>query len=200
MKDQLLNIKVFVEPTFGENALLVSIAGGAGRVGWAIDPSFKPHVDHLINQARDQGVTIEKIVLTHGHGDHIAGVDAVKATFPQASVLIAAEDEPLLRDAERNLSAPFGVDISVKARVDQQLVPGMELTLGATRWLVLDTSGHSPGGRSLYCAQAGVVIVGDALFAGSIGRTDFPGSDHRQLLDNIRLHLLTLPGNTVVYS
>jgi glyoxylase-like metal-dependent hydrolase (beta-lactamase superfamily II) len=64
----------------------------------------------------------------------------------------------------------------------------------------LDTSGHSPGGRSLYCPQARVVFTGDALFAGSIGRTDFPGSDHTQFIRNIREQLLSLPPETVIYS
>lgn len=200
MRDQPIQIKVFVEPMFGENALLVSAAGANGTVGWAIDPSFPPHVDRLIVYAREHGIAIEKIVLTHGHGDHIAGVDSVKAAFTQAALLIAAEDEPMLRDADLNLSSPFGIKLVISAPVAEPLVAGMELTLGASRWQALDTSGHSPGGRSLYCPAAGVVIVGDALFAGSIGRTDFPGSNHKQLISNIRRNLLTLPGETVVYS
>ncbi len=200
MKEHLVNIKVFVENMFGENALLISSAAAGGHVGWAIDPSFPPYVDQLIEYARDHKIVIEKIVLTHGHGDHIAGVDAVREAFPQASLLISAADEPMLRDAVRNLSAPFGVDVRVKARVDEHLEPGLDLALGTTQWQVLDTSGHSPGGRSLYCAGCGLLIVGDAIFAGSIGRTDFPGSDHRQLIDNIRRNLLTLPGETIIYS
>jgi glyoxylase-like metal-dependent hydrolase (beta-lactamase superfamily II) len=200
LKDQPIQIKVFTEPMFGENALLVGAAGADGTVGWAIDPSFPPHVDRLIAYAREHDITIEKIILTHGHGDHIAGVDSVKAAFTQADLLIAAEDEPMLRNADLNLSSPFGMELIISAPVAEPLVAGMELLLGATRWQVLDTSGHSQGGRSLYCPDAGIVIVGDALFAGSIGRTDFPGSNHDQLISNIRRNLLKLPGKTVVYS
>ena len=61
-------------------------------------------------------------------------------------------------------------------------------------------AGHSPGGLAYYCASAGVVFTGDALFAGGIGRYDFPGSSGKRLLANIRRHLLTLPDETVVYS
>jgi len=200
MKEHPVSIKVFVEPTFGENSLLVgAVSEGGGQTGWAIDPSFPPHVSRLIDAARDNGVEVEKIILTHGHGDHIAGIDAVAAAFPKAVLLIAGEDEPMLRNADLNLSAPFGTSVIVKTPVAADLVPGMELSLGPTRWQVLDTSGHTPGGRSLYCAACGLAIVGDALFAGSIGRTDFPGSDHQQLISNIRRQLLTLPGETIVY-
>jgi len=199
VKSHPVSIKVFVEPMFGENSFLVCAQADGDQVGWVIDPSFSPHVNRLIDYAREHRVQVEKIIVTHGHGDHIAGIDAVQSAFPDAALLIAAEDEPMLRDPELNLSAPFGVDVRVMSRVAEHLQPGMELQLGPTKWQVLDTSGHSPGGRSLYCGEAGVVIVGDALFAGSIGRTDFPGSDHRRLLSNIRTHLLTLPGDTIVH-
>lgn len=201
MNEQGVTLKTFVEPSFGENALLVTAPRDEGpAIGWIIDPSFPPHVYNLIDHVLTEKIEIERILLTHGHGDHIAGVDAVHAAFPSAGVWIAAEDEPMLHDANRNLSAPFGVDIVVQSPVAGHLTPGMELTLGANQWRVLDTSGHSPGGRSLYCQACGIVIVGDALFAGSIGRTDFPGSNHTQLIDNIHRHLLSLPGGTVVYS
>jgi hydroxyacylglutathione hydrolase len=80
------------------------------------------------------------------------------------------------------------------------LAPGGTLMLEGSVWAILDTSGHSPGGRSLYCAALGVVIVGDALFAGGIGRYDFPDSDGPRLLQNIRDQLLTLPESTRVLS
>jgi len=65
---------------------------------------------------------------------------------------------------------------------------------------VLDVSGHSPGGRALYCQSANVVIVGDALFAGSVGRVDFHHSDGNKLMQNIRQNLMTLPDQTRVLS
>jgi glyoxylase-like metal-dependent hydrolase (beta-lactamase superfamily II) len=80
------------------------------------------------------------------------------------------------------------------------LAAGGELTLDGTTWKILDASGHSPGGRALYCAVAAVVIVGDALFQGSIGRTDFHNSRHDRLISNIKTNLLTLPDETRVYS
>jgi len=83
---------------------------------------------------------------------------------------------------------------------DELLQVGQELTLGDTVWKVLDTSGHTPGGVSFYCPDLQVVIAGDALFARSIGRTDFPGSSHAQLITTIRENLLTLPDETQVIT
>ena len=101
----------------------------------------------------------------------------------------------MLGDPDKNLSTPFGVPMTGPP-ADELLQPGGELTLGHTVWTVLDTSGHTPGGVSYYCPMEKLVIVGDALFAGSIGRTDIPGADHRQLIDNIQRNLMTLPDDT----
>ncbi|MHC4442803.1 MAG: MBL fold metallo-hydrolase [Planctomycetota bacterium] len=197
----LLDIETFMEPNFGENAFVVSTAGERERtVGWVFDPSFPPQVNELLKYVSENGITIEKIILTHGHADHIAGLDKAHQAHPQARVLIGAPDRAMLADANKNLSAPFGMSITLSTQADGDLEPGMKLSLGQTTWQVLDTAGHSPGGRSLYCASAKLVIVGDALFAGSVGRTDFPGSNHNQLISNIRNHLLTLPDETAVYA
>lgn len=201
MSQHDLRIQTFVEPNFAENAYVVSTASDDGkRVGWVIDPSFAPAVDNLLKYAATERVTIEKILLTHGHGDHIAGVDQVHKAFPTAQVGIHPADRPMLADGRRNLSAMFGIDLTIRTTADLDLAAETTLNLGPLSWRVLDTSGHSPGGISLYCAQAGIVFTGDALFPGSIGRTDFPGANGRQLIANIRRHLLTLPDETTVYA
>ncbi len=196
-----VRIEAFVDPMFGENAYVVTAPGdGGSAAGWIIDPGFPPQVDQLLGHVAEAGVIVEKIVLTHGHADHIAGLDVVHAAHPDAPVYLAAADQPMLHDGDLNLSSPFGLDVTVDTDADHDLPEGTELKLGRTTWRVLDTSGHSPGGRSLYCAAAGMAIVGDALFAGSIGRTDFPQCDHARLIRNIREKILTLPEETVVYS
>jgi len=201
LSDTPLTIETFVERTFGENAFVLSTEDDArGRVGWIIDPSFPPQVDRLLAYVADNAIRIEKIVLTHGHADHIAGLDIVHDAHPDAQVAMARAEQPMLGDANRNLSGPFGVGFTVRARADIDLEPGMQLWLGPLSWRVLDTMGHSPGGVSLHCPEAGVVFTGDALFAGSIGRTDFPGSDGPLLVANIRGNLLTLADETVVYG
>lgn len=195
------SIKCFIDQMFGENAYVVSCAPAAdSRVGWVIDPGLGRQVSDLLAYLATEQISVEAILLTHGHADHIAGLDTVKQAHPQAQVWIAAGDAPMLSDAQLNLSAPFGFNVVMHTSPTGDLAPGGNLSLGPLTWQILDTSGHSPGGRSLYCPQAGIVFTGDALFKNSIGRTDFPGADHDQLIRNIQQHLLTLPAETVVYS
>jgi glyoxylase-like metal-dependent hydrolase (beta-lactamase superfamily II) len=105
----------------------------------------------------------------------------------------------MLTNAEANLSAQLGFPIEAPP-ADELVAPGDTLKLGALAWLALDVSGHSPGGLAYYCEEVSVVLTGDALFAGSIGRYDFPGSSRENLLENIQQNLLSLPTETVIYS
>jgi glyoxylase-like metal-dependent hydrolase (beta-lactamase superfamily II) len=162
---------------------------------WVVDPGLD--AGPLMRFLADSGASVSRIILTHGHGDHIAGVNDVKAAHPSAVITCPAGDADMLTDPRANLSAPFGFAVSCPP-ADETVAPGDVLALGASRWDVLDTSGHTPGGVSLYCAEQAVVITGDALFAGSIGRTDIPRGSASRLLRHIRENLLTLPDETAV--
>lgn len=194
----MVRYRVFVEPSFQENAYVLWPSGET--LCWIVDPGFPPQCHRLCRFVSETGLAPEAVVLTHGHADHIAGVDHVRQQFPQIGIWIHRDEEELLRSAAANLSAAFGVPVQSAHQPTSYLSPGQERKLGRTRWRVLDTAGHSPGGVSLYCPEAGLAIVGDALFAGSIGRTDFPHSDHQKLIANLRESLLSLPDETVVLS
>ncbi len=168
-----------------------------GSECWIVDPGTG--LKRLKDLIRGEGLTPTAIVLTHGHGDHLAGAGELKADFSEAQVICPAEDEFMLGDANANLSAPFGFPVTAPP-ADRLISPGETLELGDSTWSVLDTSGHTPGGVSLYCEAADLVIVGDALFSGSIGRTDFPGASTNQLVGNIKANLLTLPDQTRVLA
>jgi glyoxylase-like metal-dependent hydrolase (beta-lactamase superfamily II) len=169
----------------------------AGEHAWVVDPGLWPRP--LLQFLREQKIEPEAIVLTHGHGDHIAGAGAVMEEFGRPKLLCPAGDAGMLTDPQANLSAPFGMPMTCPP-ADELFHPGDTLTLGELAWQVLDTSGHTPGGVSLHCAAERIVITGDALFAGSVGRSDIPGADGARLVRNIWEQLLTLPDDTRVLA
>lgn len=164
-----------------------------GDACWVVDPGPLPR--ELMAMLREQGLSPQRVLLTHGHGDHIAGVKDLRKAFSKVRVACPAAEAGMLTDARANLSSNFGIAITV-GPPDELLEPGQALTCGPSEWRVLDTSGHTPGGMSFYCQAAGVAIVGDALFDGSIGRCDLPGGDMSRLVANIRANLLILPDDT----
>lgn len=192
-----IRVESIVDTVFEENAYIVSDRPG-GKC-WIIDPGFAPQPDRIAQVIATQGLTPAAIAITHAHGDHIVGIDTLCRRFPQIELFVPAGEADHLADPEKNLSAAFGSPLRVAATPSQLLQPGQTLTLGDTQWQVLDAGGHSPAGLAYYCPTGNVVITGDALFAGSIGRTDFPGANHARLLNNIRDHLLSLPDNVIVY-
>ena len=194
----VVRLDTFVDPQFGENGYVVSVADGGPC--WLVDPGFAPAGPRMAEHVKKKGLQPQALILTHGHLDHIVGVPDIVKAFPDVPVWVSEEAAVALADPEENLSAQYGFPIVVKVGQTHDLPAGGTLKLGGTDWRVFDTSGHAPGSRSLYCAAAGLVIVGDALFYRSIGRTDFHHSRHAQLIRNIREHLLTLPDETQVYS
>jgi glyoxylase-like metal-dependent hydrolase (beta-lactamase superfamily II) len=134
------------------------------------------------------------VVNTHGHYDHIGADSDFKAP-----VAVHRADAAMLHDSRKNFSAIFGISFKVKNSV-QYLEDGQMISVGGLSLKVLHTPGHTAGGISLLLEkpETNIVFSGDALFAGSVGRTDLGGS--QELLESsIREKLLALPDETVVY-
>lgn len=186
-------IEGFVLGPFATNCYVVRAGGGSC---WIVDASFEPQP--LIARVRELGLTPSAIILTHAHADHIAGLAEVKAAFPEAPILIHEAEKGFLTDPTLNLSAAYGTPL-IAPEADGFLEDGQTIELGDSKWKVLHTPGHSPGGVTLYCEAAGEALVGDTLFAGSIGRHDFPTSDGPTLFKSIREKLYMLPDETRVY-
>jgi hydroxyacylglutathione hydrolase len=161
-----------------------------------IDPGLE--AEELLEFIDEQKLNPLAVILTHGHVDHIAGVAALRDRFAQIKVYIHNLDTEMLTNPNINLSAMSGMAIVTEAE-DVSLKERDLIDLAGVKLLVLHTPGHTPGGISLYSKQAGVVFVGDTLFADSIGRTDFPGGSMSQLLNSVREKLFTLPEQTEVY-
>lgn len=170
---------------------------GRARPCWIIDASFEPK--RLLKHIADAGLTPEALILTHAHVDHIAGVRDVLTAHPGLAVVIHEAEAGWLADPEANLSAMMGFGITAPPAT-RLLKDGDTLTLGSTAWRIAHTPGHSPGGIALYHTESRTAIVGDTLFAGSVGRTDFPGSDPALLERSIQERLYTLPDDTRVLS
>lgn len=162
---------------------------------WIIDASYQPA--DLIDCVRREGLRPSALVLTHAHCDHIAGAFEVVGAFPGLSVWVHETEREWLGDPILNLSALMGLPVTAP-EASRLIREGDALELAGRGWRVLHTPGHSPGGITLWSASAGVAISGDALFAGSIGRTDFPGSRFETLARSIREKLYTLPDETRV--
>lgn len=198
MTDAKLHIYVTNDNMYAENGYTVYLREGGPC--WIIDPGFAPQAQQIIEHVRGKSLSPTTIVLTHAHPDHIAGVDEVRDALGSLPVYLAREEWDGLTDAHANLSALMGPGLTTAVTEPLDLPSGGTIELDGTTWKIFDTSGHSPGGRTLYCAELGIAFVGDALFAGSIGRVDFPNSDGPSLLANIRNHLMTLPDETRVLS
>lgn len=138
------------------------------------------------------------IVLTHAHFDHIGAVDDIRKAF-SIPVYIHKNEKKWLLDPALNGSAKYEMIPNISCEPADHLIMGeQEMIIGDFSFQIFETPGHSPGSLSFYFKEAGLVIAGDALFSGSIGRTDLPGGNHEQLIKSIHDKLLTLPEDTIV--
>ena len=160
-----------------------------------IDPGLEP--EKILGHLDDHGLVPAAILNTHGHSDHIGGNEALKDRWPVCPLVIGSGDAAKLTDPQLNLSAVFGAELrSVPADVtvedgDVFSAAGIDLTVRAI-------PGHSTGHVVYLCEDHDppIVFVGDVIFAGSVGRTDFPDGDFEQLADGIHKVLFTLPDAT----
>ena len=159
------------------------------------DPADR--AEFISEKLESQGLKLRGLLLTHGHGDHIMAVPALREKY--GAPLLASEGEAeLLADPGKNLSTSlFGKPVSLTA--DRLLKDGELVELAGLRLKVFLTPGHTPGGCCYYSEEDGILLSGDTLFAGSIGRTDFPGGSMRTLVDSIQDKLMPLPDETRVY-
>ncbi len=169
-----------------------------GPGGWiVVDPGIGPEA--VVERIAQSGLPCAAVLITHAHFDHIGGIDALRDRFDGVEVVAPSASAEMFGDANLNFSVLVGMTMEI-AGPDREVSHGEVLSAGGLDWQVLDVAGHSPDGTAYYCASLEAVFTGDSLMAGTIGRTDLPGSDPADLLDAIRSNLYTLPGRTRVYS
>ncbi len=161
----------------------------ASMKGAVIDPGGElPRIEHAIAA---KGVTVEKILLTHGHMDHAGGAAALSRKLG-VPVEGPNPGDRFLLDSLAEQGARFGVPDAENCTPDRWLEDGEEVTVGEAVLGVRHCPGHTPGHVIFYNRAAKLAFVGDVLFKGSIGRTDLPGGNFQQLIDSITLTLWPL--------
>ncbi|MEA3544829.1 MAG: MBL fold metallo-hydrolase [Thermodesulfobacteriota bacterium] len=162
------------------------------RKAVVVDPGGD--VDHILQLLKKHQLEVVMIINTHGHFDHVGGNQ--KLLDATGAELLIHRDDRLLLERAGDHAAAYGLTVDASPSPTRELAEGDILTVGELRLSVIHTPGHSPGGICLLVDDC--LIVGDTLFAGSIGRTDLPGGDHPLLIRNIKEKLLILPAATKV--
>lgn len=184
-------IKKFHTGPLGVNSYVVS--DEETKKGFILDPGgYKPEMANYINENE---ITIEYIILTHGHGDHIGGVLDLQSVFPDIKIAAGAPEKSMIEDSRMNASEMIlGYPVSFSA--DRYLNDGEILSVGNMELKIFHTPGHTKGGICILLGD--VLFSGDTLFQQSIGRTDFPGGSFEEIQKAIREKLYTLPADTRV--
>jgi hydroxyacylglutathione hydrolase len=177
---------------FMENAYIVGCEETKDAA--VIDPGAEEDV--ILTAIDRLGLNVTKIINTHAHIDHIGAVQAIRKS-KKAKFFLHETEAPFVEGYDQQCRF-FGVRFGDKPEIDGFLAEGDVVEVGKLRAKVLHTPGHSPGGL---CFDFGAdIFVGDTLFNGSIGRTDLPGGNYNQLIDNIKQKLLVKPPETKAWS
>lgn len=159
-----------------------------------IDPADSQ--DEISRMIDESGCSLNGILLTHGHFDHIMAADAVRDKYG-VKVYASCDEKNTLEQPHINLGEAYGLKLSVKADVWHK--DGEILKLAGFDIEALHTPGHTEGGSCYYIREIGVLFSGDTLFCGSVGRTDFPGGSMSEIVRSIKEKVMVLPDDTKVY-
>lgn len=193
----MLYTQSFVFNPFQENTYIIY---NEEKQCWIVDPGMysAEELSYFNGLITENELVPQAIINTHTHLDHIFGVAALKEQY-NIPFGVHELDLPVLNGAKGS-AALFGFNFGDVPKHDFLIKAGENLKLGNDELEVRLVPGHSPGSIAFYYSEGNWVIAGDALFAGSIGRTDLPGGNHNQLITSIKTQLLTLPEETIVFS
>lgn len=184
-------IERIVVGTLMENTYIV--ADEETRASVIIDPGDEP--ERIASRVNELQLTVDKLICTHGHVDHVGAVESLK-TLLGAGFFLHPNDEMYLAYTAEN-GRLYGMSDLENPKVDTYIKDGDRLACGGHQLEVMETPGHSPGGVILLCGED--AFVGDLIFAGSIGRTDLPGGDYGMMMASLETVLLRLPDKTKLH-
>jgi glyoxylase-like metal-dependent hydrolase (beta-lactamase superfamily II) len=192
----MLQIERLTYNAFQVNTYLVWDEDGQCLV---IDPAFTPgeETEAFDRTIREKNLTVTGQINTHCHVDHLLGVRYLEQQY--GHTLRAHEGETRNLKNAHLMGEIFGLKLDPLEGIGRIIRDQETISLGQGSLMALHVPGHSPGSLAFYAVEDGFVVTGDALFQGSIGRTDLPGGDYDQLIESIRSRLLPLPPQTVVY-
>lgn len=191
-----MKVKKFVVNQLGENSLVLSDDSGECVI---VDPGFyfREEHDEIKQYISENNLNPVKVINTHCHFDHIMGVEFIRDTYGIPFYAHNKDEFWITRAVDQGRL--YGFDIKPVKPIDEYLEENKPVTFGQTKLEVLHIPGHTPGHVVFYNPEDKILIAGDVLFYGSIGRTDLPGGDHETLISNIKNKLLVLPEETTVY-
>lgn len=160
--------------------------------GFIVDPGG--FSQELMDEVNSKNLHIGWILLTHGHGDHIGGIEDFRKEIPGVKVLASVHEKRTLEDPRLNSSKMINRRIIVE-HADKYVEDGDEMQIGGMNLKFMFTPGHTPGGQVILVGK--YCFCGDTVFRGSIGRTDFPGGDYDAIIKSLH-HILDLPEDTVL--
>ena len=194
-----MQVAVFQFSLFGINTYLVFDPDTKECV--IIDPGMSnPEEEKAIeNFIAEKGLTLTQIINTHLHIDHVAGIPFLREKY--GVPIRAHESDNFLGRLIDQQAQVFGLNLQIgELEISEYLKAGDIIKIGNGQLKVIAVPGHSKGSIALYDKESNFVITGDALFKGSIGRTDLPGGDYKELIDSIKSELFKLPDETVIFS
>jgi len=192
-----IRLATIVSVSFQENTYIAQLQGRDDCL--IVDPGLEP--GSILAYLDEHGLVPAAILNTHGHGDHIGGNAALKQRFADCPLVIGAGEAAKLTDATLNLTAAFGMAL-VSPPADVTVNDGDTYSAAGFDLVVREVPGHSSGHVVFLWMDHDppIAFVGDVIFAGSIGRTDFPDGSFRQLAEGIHQKLFTLPDDTILLS